>query len=87
MGRGGGRYSFSLFALVDVFEKNGKKNKTTSMYRLIWNIEEERGREKEKVGNRPAKLNEERSDRELQGEKKPKLLEEQHENFVAAVRK
>ena len=68
-------------------KKTEKKNKTTSMYRLIWNIEEERGREKEKVGNRPAKLNEERRDRELQGEKKPKLLEEQHENFVAAVTK
>ena len=54
----------------------------------ICNIEKEKGREKEKVGNRPAKLNEKRSDRELERErKKEKLLEKQHENFVAAVRK
>ena len=55
----------------------------------IWNIEKEKGREKEKVGNRPAKLNENRSDRELEREreKKEELLEKQHENFVAAVRK
>ena len=43
------------------------------------------------VGDRPAKLNEKKSDRELEREiKKPRrhfLLEEQHENFVAAVRK
>ena len=56
----------------------------------IWNIEKEKGREKEKVGNRRAKLNKNRSDRELERErkrKKEKLLEKQHENFVAAVRK
>ena len=52
----------------------------------------EREREKkEKVGDRPAKLNEKKSDRELQREIKNKgdifFLEEQHENFLAAVRK
>ena len=33
-GSGGGRRIFLPRALVDVFEKNGKKNKTTSVYRL-----------------------------------------------------
>ena len=36
----------------------------------IWNIEKEKRREKEKVGDRPAKINEKKSDRELEGEKK-----------------
>ena len=54
----------------------------------ICNIEKEKGRKKEKVGNRPAKLNEKKGERELERErKKEKLLEKQHENFVAAVRK
>ena len=58
----------------------------------IWNIEQEKDREKEKVGGRPGKLNEiEKGDRDLEREMKHKgdifLLEEQHENFVAAVRK
>ena len=58
----------------------------------IWNIEQEKDREKEEVGGRPAKLNEKKSDRDLEREiKKPKetffLLEEQHENFVATVTK
>ena len=35
----------------------------------LWNIEKENGREKEKVGDRPAKLNEKKSYRELEGEK------------------
>ena len=35
----------------------------------IWNIEKEKGREKEKVGNRPAKLNEKKGDRELERER------------------
>ena len=52
---------------------------------------EYREREKEKVDDRPAKLNEKKRDRELEGKKKAKetyfLEEEQHENFVAAVRK
>ena len=37
-----------------------------------WNIEKEKGREMEKVGDRPAKLNEKKSDREPEGEKKKK---------------
>ena len=48
-----------------------------------------RAREKEKVDGRPAKLNEERGDRDLEREITNKgdifLLEEQHENFVAAM--
>ena len=54
----------------------------------IWNIEQEKGREKEKSGS-PAKLKEKKGDRDLEREIKSKgdifLLEEQHENFVAAV--
>ena len=50
------------------------------------------GIEKEKVGDRPAKLNEKKSDRELDRARDKKqgrhfLMEEQHENFVVAVRK
>ena len=52
---------------------------------------EYRAREKEKVGSRPAKLNEKKGDRDLERERKNKgdvfLLEEQHENFVKAVTK
>ena len=56
-------------------------------------MEEEKDREKEpeKVGNSPTKLNEEKSERELEREIKKQrrhfLLEEQTENFVAAVKK
>ena len=53
-------------------------------------IEKEKDREKEKVGDRPAKLNKENSDRELERDKKQRrhfLLEEKRENFVVAVRK
>ena len=55
----------------------------------IWNIEQEKDREKEKVGGRPAKLNEKKGGRDLEREIKNKgdiflLLEEQHENFVTA---
>ena len=32
----------------------------------IWNIEQEKDREKEKVGARPAKLNEKKGDRDLE---------------------
>ena len=32
----------------------------------IWNIEKEKDREKEKVGGRPAKLNEKKGDRDLE---------------------
>ena len=57
----------------------------------IWNIEQAKDREKEKVGGRPAKLNEKKGDRDLEQEIKNKgdicLLEEQHENFEAAVTK
>ena len=49
----------------------------------IWNIEQEKYREKEKVGGRLAKLNEKKGERDLEREKKLKetffLLEEQHE--------
>ena len=34
----------------------------------IWNIEQEKDREKEKVGCRPAKLNEKKTDRDLERE-------------------
>ena len=51
----------------------------------IWNIEQEKDREKEKVGGRPAKLNEEKGDRDLEREIKNEgdifLL---HEHLVAA---
>ena len=39
------------------------------------------------MGDRPAKLNEKKSDRELERKIKGYLLEEQHQNFLAAVRK
>ena len=45
----------------------------------IWNTEQEKDREKEKVGGRSSKLNEKKNKGEIC------LLEEQHENFVAAV--
>ena len=55
----------------------------------MWNTE--RDCEKEKVGNRPAKFNEKKSDRQPGRELKCKgdifLLEEQLENFVVAVGK
>ena len=35
----------------------------------IWNIEQEKDREKEKVGGRPAKLNDKKGDRDLEREK------------------
>ena len=38
----------------------------------IWNIEQEKHREKEKVGGRPAKLNEKKGDRDLEREIKNK---------------
>ena len=39
------------------------------------------------MSDRPAKLNEKKSDRELERKIRSHLLEEQHENFLAAVRK
>ena len=57
----------------------------------IWNIEQDKDREKEKVCGRLAKLNEKKGDRDLERGIKNKgeifLLEEQHENFLAAVTK
>ena len=57
----------------------------------IWNTEQVKDREKEKVGDRLAKLYEKSDDRDLERETKNKgdifLFEEQHKNFVAAVRK
>ena len=51
----------------------------------------ERLREKEKVGGMPTKLNEKKSNRQLEREIKDKggifLLEEQRENFITAVEK
>ena len=57
---------------------------------LLYTIEQEKDREKEKVGGRQAKLNEKNGDRDLGREIKKggiSLLEEQQENFVAAVTK
>ena len=52
---------------------------------------EYRARERQRKRGRPAKLNEKKGDRDLEREIKNKgdifLLEEQHENFVAAVTK
>ena len=57
----------------------------------MWNIEKEKHREKEKVGDRPAKLSEKKSDRELRARDKKQrrhfLLKEKHEHFVMTVRK
>ena len=39
------------------------------------------------MGHGPAKLNEKKSHRELERKIRSYLLEEQHENFLAAVRK
>ena len=55
----------------------------------IWNIEQEKDREKEKEGGRPAKLNEKKGDRGLEREIKNRgdifLLEEEQENVVVAA--
>ena len=56
------------------------------------NIEQKKDREKEKVGERPAKLNEKKSDRDLEREIKLKekiffLWENMKIFIVAAVRK
>ena len=58
----------------------------------IWNIEQGKVREKEKVGDRPAKLNEKKKGRQrarVRDKNKGDifLLEEQYENFVAALTK
>ena len=38
----------------------------------IWNIEQEKDREKEKVVSRPEKLSQKKGDRDLEGERKNK---------------
>ena len=53
----------------------------------IWNIEKGKDREKEKIGDRPADLNEKKSDAELGREIKSHFLLEEKLKFVAAVRK
>ena len=59
----------------------------------IWAIEQEKDREKERVGRRPAKLNEKKGDRDLEQEIKNKGVivcwknNAGGENFVAAVTK
>ena len=74
---------------VSVYFKVLSLDKVSS--RQIWNIEQTINRAKEKVGGRPVKLNKQKGDRDLEREIKIKgdifLLEEQHENFVAAVKK
>ena len=49
----------------------------------IWNVEKEKERENEKVGDRPAELNEKKSDKELEARDKKQrrriLLEEQND--------
>ena len=53
----------------------------------IWNIEKEKGREKEKIGDRPAKLKEKRNNGELGREIRSHFALEEKYEFVAAVRK
>ena len=49
----------------------------------VWNVEKEKERENEKVGDRPAELNEKKSDKELEARDKKQrrriLLEEQND--------
>ena len=56
----------------------------------IWNIEQEKDREKEKVGGRPVKLNEKNGKRDLEQEIEKKetffCWNEQHENFVPPIK-
>ena len=68
-------------------------SKVLSLHKLscpqIWNIEREKDGEKERVGGRPAKLNEnkgrQRSRVRDRKQRRNFLLEEQHDYFVAAV--
>ena len=57
----------------------------------IWNIEQEKDREKEKVGGRQAKINKKKSDRDLEREIKTKekffWWKNNIKNFVTAVTK
>ena len=65
----------------------------TVMFTTLDHRKKEKDRKKENAGDRPAKLNEKKSDRELEPEIKNKgdfFMEEQHEQFkqfAAAVRK
>ena len=56
-----------------------------------WKIEQEKDSEKEKIGGMPLKLNEKKGDKDLEREINNNgyifLSQEQHDNFVAAVRK
>ena len=64
---------------------------SVSVSSTIVKQEKKKDREKEKVGGRPAKLNDKKGNGGLEREIKNKTyifsLEEQHENFVAAVTK
>ena len=57
----------------------------------IWNIEQEKDREKEKVGGRQAKINKKKSDRDLEREIKTKETffwwKNNIKNFVTVVKK
>ena len=53
----------------------------------IWNIEKGKDRKKEKKRDRPADLNEKKSDGELGREIRSHFLLEEELKFVAAVRK
>ena len=53
----------------------------------IWNIEKGKDSEKEKIGDRPADLNEKKSDGELGREIRSHFLLEEKLKFVAAERK
>ena len=53
----------------------------------IWNIEKEKDREKEKIGDRPAKLKEKKNNGELGREIRSHFSSEEKHEFVAAVRK
>ena len=48
----------------------------------IWNIEKAKDREDEKAGDRLAKLNEKKSDKELEREIKKKKTNKKETNFV-----
>ena len=70
-------------------DENGKRKLYLRLV-VMSTREQKKDREKEKVGSRPAKLNEKKGDRDLEREIKNKghiFLEEQHENFAAAVAK
>ena len=53
----------------------------------IWNIEEEKDRKKEKIGDRPANLHEKKGDGELERDIRNYFLFEEQNEFVTAVNK